>query len=377
MAPLKDKGKVRVTLYLPKHLVETARRDDLSLSALVTVLLREYLSSRQVQNTGTLLGRGEGAGKKCAGRDSNPGRRRGRVSGAFWGPEESRDVVRIYPEDLSSYKRFAVTMLGLRESTVKGHLTVLKKFLRFTRGRVTKEKIAEFVAMYRGRPVGTQHNVGKALRRFFRDYLKRPDMLEGIKFNWSAPPPRYQSVPTVEEVREGFCALSRTDQKVVYVLLATTGLRKSEVLALRPEHVVWEYRAVIPRIDRGTKRTGITFFNHEAEAWLRYYMATERPEDAGPLVPISEKGFRKIWPRASGRAGVKITPQVLRVWFAVQLRMAGVPDSFVDIFQGRAPKSVLARYYTPVGVRELKEVYDRAGLEIGVPLPAGPSRFKR
>ena len=246
---------------------------------------------------------------------------------------------------------------------------MLRKFLRFTRGRVTGEKIAEFVAMYRDRPIGTQHNVGKALRRFFRDYLKRPDLLEGIKFNWAAPPPRYQSVPTLEEVREGFYALNRTDQKVAYLLLATTGLRKSEVLALRPEHVVWEYRAVIPRIDHRTKRTGITFFNREAEAWLKYYMKTERPEGAELLVPISEKGFRKIWPRASKRAGVKITPQVLRVWFAVQLRMAGVPDSFVDIFQGRAPKSVLARYYTPVGVRELREVYEKAELELGVPLP--------
>ena len=296
----------------------------------------------------------------------NPGRRRGRVS---IGIESGEDVIRVYPEDLDSYRRFATLTLGLNESTVKGHLTVLRKFLRFTRGRVTGEKIAEFVAMYRDRPIGTQHNVGKALRRFFRDYLQRPDLLEGIKFNWAAPPPRYQSVPTLEEVREGFLALNRTDQKVIYLLLATTGLRKSEVLALRPEHIVWEYRAVIPRIDRRTKRTGITFFNREAEAWLKYYMETERPEDAEPLVPISEKGFRKIWPRASKRAGVKITPQVLRVWFAVQLRMAGVPDSFVDIFQGRAPKSVLARYYTPVGVRELKEVYDRAGLEVGIPLP--------
>ena len=96
------------------------------------------------------------------------------------------------------------------------------------------------------------------------------------------------------------------------------GLRKSEVLALRPEHVVWEYRAVVPRIDHRTKRTGITFFNREAEARLKYYMETERPEGAEHLGQIFLNPFSEIGTRASKRAGVKITPQVLRVWFSVK-----------------------------------------------------------
>ena len=78
MAPSKNADRIRVTLYLPKHLVEEARHDDLSLSALVTVLLREYLTAGRAWKGNNAPIRGENRERACAGRDSNPGRRRGR-----------------------------------------------------------------------------------------------------------------------------------------------------------------------------------------------------------------------------------------------------------------------------------------------------------
>jgi len=41
-----------------------------------------------------------------------------------------------------------------------------------------------------------------------------------------------------------------------------------------------------------------------------------------------------------------------------------VADRFVDVFQGRAPKNVLAKHYTPQGIRILREIYDKANLSI-------------
>jgi len=37
---------------------------------------------------------------------------------------------------------------------------------------------------------------------------------------------------------------------------------------------------------------------------------------------------------------------------------------FVDIFQGRAPRGVLAKHYTPQGIRLLREIYDKANLKV-------------
>jgi len=63
-------------------------------------------------------------------------------------------------------------------------------------------------------------------------------------------------------------------------------------------------------------------------------------------------------------AKVKITPQILRVWFSMEMGEQSIPDRFVDIFQGRAPRSVLAKHYTAKGVERLKIVYDKADLNL-------------
>lgn len=38
----------------------------------------------------------------------------------------------------------------------------------------------------------------------------------------------------------------------------------------------------------------------------------------------------------------------------------GVPDRYVDAFQGRIPKSVLARHYSDFAPDKLRAIYDRA-----------------
>jgi intergrase/recombinase len=42
----------------------------------------------------------------------------------------------------------------------------------------------------------------------------------------------------------------------------------------------------------------------------------------------------------------------------------GIPDRFVDIFQGRVPRLVLAKHYTAKGIEMLKRKYERANLDI-------------
>jgi intergrase/recombinase len=44
----------------------------------------------------------------------------------------------------------------------------------------------------------------------------------------------------------------------------------------------------------------------------------------------------------------------------------GVPDRFVDVFQGRAPRSVLAKHYTSKGIATLKRIYDKAKINLDI-----------
>ncbi len=41
-----------------------------------------------------------------------------------------------------------------------------------------------------------------------------------------------------------------------------------------------------------------------------------------------------------------------------------VPNRFIDIFQGRAPRSVLAKHYTRKRLLRLKRSYDKTNLKI-------------
>jgi len=55
---------------------------------------------------------------------------------------------------------------------------------------------------------------------------------------------------------------------------------------------------------------------------------------------------------------------VLRKWYSTELGELGVPDRDVDVFQGRAPKTVIARFYTGKELQRLKRICDKAGLKV-------------
>jgi intergrase/recombinase len=54
----------------------------------------------------------------------------------------------------------------------------------------------------------------------------------------------------------------------------------------------------------------------------------------------------------------------MRKWHSTELGELMVPDRFVDIFQGRAPRSVLAKHYTGKGLERLMRIYEKANLTV-------------
>ena len=89
-----------------------------------------------------------------------------------------------------------------------------------------------------------------------------------------------------------------------------------------------------------------------------------RKDDSDRFFDISWNHFTKMWKKVSKSAEFKITPQVLRKWHSTMLGELMVPDRFVDVFQGRAPKSVLAKHYTGKGLEILKRIYNKANLKV-------------
>ena len=127
---------------------------------------------------------------------------------------------------------------------------------------------------------------------------------------------------------------------------------------------------IIPEKDSSrTKMSWITFYNDEAEealrGYFRGYLGSFNDLDKNRrLFPVTETYFKKRCKAFERKTGIRITPQILREWFACEMGRLGVPDRYVDAFCGRVPRSVLARHYTDFSPEKLKEIYDKAGLKV-------------
>ncbi len=206
----------------------------------------------------------------------------------------------------------------------------------------------------------TYQNYVKTLRRFFRDYLKRPEYIGGIPFKGKPDPPKRIKLPTLKQLQKIALALPAPEERAMFLFYATTGLRRDEVRNLTWGEIDETLRAVMPKHWSRTKKGGVTFYSEDTAAYIQ-----QLPHDRDRVFALGIKRYRRIWDIATHIAGFRITPQVLRVWFAMEMRKRGVADSFIDIFQGRAPRNVLERHYTDRNALEmLKEVYDSANLRI-------------
>jgi len=207
----------------------------------------------------------------------------------------------------------------------------------------------------------TYAGVLKSLKVFYRDYLGRGEVVKSFKF--PSIPIEPKKIPTKKEVQRFYYALKSSKARALYLVFATSGLRKKELLTTRLENVDFKERMIVPpKRQWGTKNNWVTFFNRETGEALKKYL-NEREDKNPKLFPFGKEAYQKLWKDAEKESGVHIRPQILREWFAEELGNLNVPDRYVDAFCGRIPKSVLAKHYTDFEPKKLKAIYERAKLE--------------
>jgi integrase len=264
---------------------------------------------------------------------------------------------------LPKYEEFLRINLRLEDQTIKESVGNIARFLKLSKGTVNYEAVKQYLSVYLRKKPKTYNSQITDLRRFIRDFLNKKELISSFKMAPVEGTGKIIRLPTTKQLKLGFKALNDSKERAIYLFTATTGLRKCEILGTLKEQVDLETRAVIPNHFTRKKRSGITFYSAETEPFLTIYLKNRK--DINPkLFPISDRQWRKIWRTASKAAKTKITPQILRVWFATELGEKLIPDRFVDIFQGRAPRSVLAKHYTGKGLKRLKRIYQKANLRI-------------
>ncbi len=263
---------------------------------------------------------------------------------------------------VDGFAQFLLVDLKLNPETVKHHIYNAREFLRFVNkplDQISADDVRAYLKTRVDGNVCTYANKVKSLRRFLGDYLGY-SWVRGFKM----PRPGFKPkiLPTKAELKRFYEGLPDLKYKALFLLLASSGLRLSEVLSLTKGDVDLERRLILPNAHSGeTKRSWVSCFNDEAAEALRIYL---RGCEGDRIFPIQRGQVAKVFRKVSRLTGVKITPQTLRAWFAREMGRLGVSDRYIDAFCGRTPKSVLARHYTDYSPENLKEIYDKAGLKI-------------
>lgn len=228
---------------------------------------------------------------------------------------------------------------------------------------VCREDVRGFLGDFSARASSSYYaNMVKSLRVFFRDYLQRPDVVSTFRLPKVVFKPK--TVLCKEDLQRFYEAIGSLKDKAMFLMYASSGLRRMEVLGLTFEDVDFEKRMITPKAHSGeTKKSWISFYNAEADEVLRRYLA-ERRSKSRRLFPMASHANHGLWRDAKEKTGLCITPQRLREWFCVEMSMLGTPSHYIDAFCGRTPRSVLARSYSDYGAERLKEIYEKANLKV-------------
>jgi integrase/recombinase XerD len=170
---------------------------------------------------------------------------------------------------LSKFREFLKIDLRRSEKTAYEHTYYIKRFLNELNVQlesVTSDDIREYLKSLNVSSAQYKNSL-MALKLFFRDFLKKPDVVSSFKFPHQVFRPK--QIVSNAQVRQFYEALETSKEKALFLLYATSGLRREEILTLRFEDVDFEKRMITPNNHSGeTKKSWVSFYNEEAEAAL-------------------------------------------------------------------------------------------------------------
>jgi integrase len=269
-------------------------------------------------------------------------------------------------EMLQRFYDFQIVDLRRSKRTAYEKVWFIKKLLKTIRrnpNEITKEDLRSFLKTLESYSRAYYKNALMALKVFFRDYMEKPELVESFRFPHQVYKPKY--IVSKEDLRRFYRALETPKEKALFLLYATSGLRRQEILSLTPDDIDFGKRMITPSNHLGeTKKSWCSFYNKEAEEALNEYMATKNQSRSRRVFPMQRHEVVELWKSAKEKTGLNITPQKLRQWFCSEMLRLGISETYVDAFCGRVPKSVLARHYTDFSPEKLLERYIGSSLKV-------------
>lgn len=172
--------------------------------------------------------------------------------------------------------------------------------------------------------------------------------------------PRYLQEKQVTQLRQ--IVEGKVRERALIEVLYTTGVRISELVAMKKEDIDWSERLIyIPKGKR--KKERIVLFTKECEEHLKAYL--EKRNDELPFVFVNRYGTRsicirtiqKLFKTIEKELGIPLTPHTLRHSFAANLARRGMPLEGIQVLLGHeSPQQT--HLYAKLYDHARKQMYD-------------------
>ena len=158
---------------------------------------------------------------------------------------------------MKNFFAFQIVDLKRSERTAKEKVWYIEKFLKVVSknlSEVSREDIRSYLKGLNDGGTATYSNTLKSLKVFFRDFLNKPDIVETFRFPRQNYKPK--NIPSRETLKKFYEALFSKKEKALFLLYATSGLRRMEVLNLSIKDIDSQNKMIKPKPHSGdTKKS--------------------------------------------------------------------------------------------------------------------------
>lgn len=274
----------------------------------------------------------------------------------------------LTPAASREIEKFIAWMKQKRYSdrTVKSYTMSIKTFLKFYAGKpieeITNKDLIEFNSQFiigNGLSASFQNQILSGVKLFYSRLYKVKLDIDEIE-----RPRRSRKLPNVlskEEVKRIIEAPTNLKHRVMLSLLYACGLRRSELLNLRPGNVDSKRGLLIILNAKGQKDRVVPISNKTIEL-LREYYKTYKPkvwlfEGQTPGTGYSEQSLQSVLKQSVEKANIKkpVTLHWLRHSYATHLLESGTDLRFIQELLGHK-SSKTTEIYTHVSTDSLKKI---------------------
>jgi len=250
----------------------------------------------------------------------------------------------------------AMELKNLSKNTQRAYLaavTGLAKHYQQSPARITDKMIEDYLLYLKNDKGNAPNSCGSVLTglRFFYKNVAQKQVT--VDYSLRKKPRKLPAVLTMEQVWKLICATNNLKHRLVLMTTYSAGLRASEVIGLKPEHIDSE-RMLIKVEDGKGNKDRYTLLSVKLLAELRQYYRKYRPEvylfpstyKERKNSPLAYESIRSVYEEARKRAGIKKGEglHTLRHSFATHLLEAGYDIRKIQVLMGHTRLSTTMIY---------------------------------